>query len=93
MDAICPTIQVMGGHECKSLVLVHTANTVSVRSGGGGWHRSRDKDKYSDSDKYQMSGVRWCKIVGVACLATIWLSSGMGGRGRGNIGQSSSKGT
>ncbi|GMN42835.1 hypothetical protein TIFTF001_012039 [Ficus carica] len=39
-----------------SLVLVQAAITVSVRSGGKGWHRSKDNDKYSD--KYQMSSVR-----------------------------------
>ncbi|GMN41152.1 hypothetical protein TIFTF001_010373 [Ficus carica] len=31
------------------LVPAQAANTVSVQSGGGGWHRSRNNDKYSDS--------------------------------------------
>ncbi|GMN65067.1 hypothetical protein TIFTF001_034129 [Ficus carica] len=47
-----------------SLVLVQGASTVSVRSGGGGWRQSRDKDKYGDM--YQMSGVRWYRVLSVA---------------------------
>lgn len=31
-----PTIRVMGGHGCRSSVLVQVASTESVRSGGGG---------------------------------------------------------
>ncbi|GMN68646.1 hypothetical protein TIFTF001_037698 [Ficus carica] len=61
-----------------SLVLVQAASTVSIRSGGRGWCRSRDKNKYND--RYQMSGVRcqvsgvrWCRVVGVACLVTVQL--------------------
>ena len=56
----------MGGYEYMSLILVQAASTESIRSGGGGWCRSRDKDRYSD--RYRMSGVRWYSTVGVACL-------------------------
>nr|GMN72532.1 hypothetical protein TIFTF001_056018 [Ficus carica]GMN72542.1 hypothetical protein TIFTF001_056020 [Ficus carica] len=56
----------MGGHVCRPSVVAQAANFVSVQLGGDGWRRSRDKDKYSD--KYQMSGVRWCSLVGVAYL-------------------------
>ena len=83
-DAMCPSIRVMGGHECRSLVLVQAANTVSIHSDGEGWRRSRDKDRYSDM--YQMSGVRWCRVVSVACLATVRLSTGTGRCGRGSMG-------
>ncbi|GMN34699.1 hypothetical protein TIFTF001_004842 [Ficus carica] len=43
-DAMCPTIQVMRGHECSLLVLVQAASIVLVRSGSGGWRRSKDKN-------------------------------------------------
>ncbi|GMN40428.1 hypothetical protein TIFTF001_009654 [Ficus carica] len=84
--------QVLGRHECRSLVLAHAASTVLVLSGGGRWRRSRDKDKYSDSDKYQMSGVRWCRVMGVARLTTIWLPAGTEWRDKGSLGQPSRKG-
>ncbi|GMN69934.1 hypothetical protein TIFTF001_038982 [Ficus carica] len=87
---MCPTIQVMGGHECRSLVLVQAASTVSIRSGGRWWCRSRDKNKYND--RYRMSGVRWCRVVGVACLATVQLSEGMGRLDKGSMGRPSWKG-
>ncbi|GMN70627.1 hypothetical protein TIFTF001_039668 [Ficus carica] len=46
---------------------------MSIQLGGGGWHRSRNKDRYSD--RYRASDVRWCKIMSVACFATILLSA------------------
>ncbi|GMN73741.1 hypothetical protein TIFTF001_055740 [Ficus carica] len=72
-DATCPTIRMMGGHVCKPSVVAQAVNIVSVRLGGEGWRRSRDKNKYSD--RYRMSGVKWCRVVGVACPATIRLSA------------------
>ncbi|GMN68522.1 hypothetical protein TIFTF001_037575 [Ficus carica] len=52
----------------RSLVLAQAVSTVLVQSGGGGWRRSRGKGRYSD--RYQMSCVKWCRVVGVARLAT-----------------------
>ncbi|GMN37369.1 hypothetical protein TIFTF001_006744 [Ficus carica] len=80
----------MGGQECRSLVLVQIANTLSVRSDGGGWHRSKDNYRYSDM--YQMSGVRWCRVVSVARPATVRLSTGTRRCGRGSMGRPSRKG-
>ncbi|GMN52725.1 hypothetical protein TIFTF001_021861 [Ficus carica] len=54
--------------------LLRATSTVPVSSGGGGWRRSKDKERYSD--KYRMSGVRWCRVMGVACAATVRLSAG-----------------
>ena len=60
----------MGGHEYRSLVLVQAASTVLVQSGGRAWYRSRDKNRYND--RYRISSVRWCRVVGVTCLATVY---------------------
>ncbi|GMN47760.1 hypothetical protein TIFTF001_016936 [Ficus carica] len=49
-----------------------------------------DKDRYSD--RYQMSSVRWYRVVGVACALTVWLSASMGQRGRSSRGRPSRKG-
>ena len=57
---MCSHIRVLGGHDCRLVVLAHAASPVFVRSGGGGWHRSRD------NDRYRMSGVRGCRVMGVA---------------------------
>ncbi|GMN58269.1 hypothetical protein TIFTF001_027371 [Ficus carica] len=89
MDATCPNIQVRGGHGCKSLVLAYEASTVSVRSSGGWWRRSRDKDKYSD--RYLMLGVRWCRVVGVARHAMVRLSTGIEWHDTGSLGRPSGK--
>ncbi|GMN47770.1 hypothetical protein TIFTF001_016943 [Ficus carica] len=65
-----------GSGPSKSLVLAQAVSTVSVQSGGGGWRQSWDKDRYNG--KYRMSGVRWCKIVGMARPATVHSSAGTG---------------
>ena len=39
-----------------------------------------------------MSGVRWCKVVGVACPTTVRLSVGTGRCGRSNMGRPFRKG-
>ncbi|GMN52729.1 hypothetical protein TIFTF001_021860 [Ficus carica] len=53
--------------------------------GGGGWCRSRDKDMYND--RYRTLGVRWCGVMGVACLATVRLSVSTGQCGKSSIGR------
>ncbi|GMN52641.1 hypothetical protein TIFTF001_021786 [Ficus carica] len=83
---MCPTIQVIGGHKCRSLVLVHAASTMSVRSGGGWWRWSKKKDMYRN--RYRMLGVRWCRAVDVACPATVQLSAGSQRRGNSGISRS-----
>ncbi|GMN67138.1 hypothetical protein TIFTF001_036203 [Ficus carica] len=73
----------------RQVDMLWVTSTVSVRSGGGGCRRSRHKDKYSD--KYQMSGVRWCRVVGVARSVTIRLPTGTRRRGKGSMCQPSRK--
>ncbi|GMN60546.1 hypothetical protein TIFTF001_029626 [Ficus carica] len=52
--------------------------------GGECLHQGRSKDKYNNRE--WMSGVRWCKVVGVACCAAVLLSVGTGRRGRNSTG-------
>ncbi|GMN67225.1 hypothetical protein TIFTF001_036290 [Ficus carica] len=64
--------------------MLRVANTVSAQSGGGGWHQSRDKDMYSD--RFRTSSVRLCRVAGVARLATVRFSTGMGWRDKDSMG-------
>ncbi|GMN51257.1 hypothetical protein TIFTF001_020411 [Ficus carica] len=61
-------------------ILKSVASTVSIRSGGGGWHRA------SYSGRYRTLGVKWYKVVGVECHAIVLLSAGIGRRGKSNAG-------
>ena len=79
-----------GGHGCRSLVLAQAVSTVLIQSGGGGWRRSRGKGRYSD--RYQMLCVQWCRVMGVTCLATVWLLVGTEQRDEGSLSQPSRKG-
>ncbi|GMN38339.1 hypothetical protein TIFTF001_007582 [Ficus carica] len=64
--------------------MLQTTSTVPVWSGGEDWHWSRNNDMYSD--KYRMSSVRWCRVVGVVRPATVRLSAGTGRHIRGSMG-------
>ncbi|GMN53785.1 hypothetical protein TIFTF001_022911 [Ficus carica] len=44
------------------------------------------------NDKYWKSGVKWCRVVGVACPTTVRLSDGTGRHGRGSMGRPSRRG-
>ncbi|GMN63473.1 hypothetical protein TIFTF001_032557 [Ficus carica] len=48
------------------------------------------KDMYSD--RFRMSGVRWCRVVGTAGPTTVRLSAGMGQLGKGSMGLPSLRG-
>ncbi|GMN63464.1 hypothetical protein TIFTF001_032563 [Ficus carica] len=67
-----------------------TTSIVSVQSSGGGQRRSRNKDRYSN--RYRTSGVRWYRVVCVACPVIVRLSAGTGRRGKGSMGRPSQKG-
>ncbi|GMN58833.1 hypothetical protein TIFTF001_027932 [Ficus carica] len=81
-----PGSRVMGGTRVQILVLAQVASTMSVRSGGGGWHRIRNKDRY------RTSGVRWCRVVGLVWRAIVLLSADTGRRGKGSACRPSRKG-
>ncbi|GMN57043.1 hypothetical protein TIFTF001_026140 [Ficus carica] len=67
------------GHK-YGLVLARVVSIVSVWLGSEGYHQGKCKDKYNN--RKWMSGVRWCKVVGVACCATVLLSVSTGWCGR-----------
>ncbi|GMN29863.1 hypothetical protein TIFTF001_002590 [Ficus carica] len=54
--------------------------------GGGGRRKSRNKDRY------RTSGVRWCRVVDMACPATLQLSADTGTAWQGSMGRPSRKG-
>ena len=66
------------------------ASTISIQSSGGEWRSSRDKDMYSD--RYQMRGVKLCRVVGVVRPTTVQLSVDKELNDKGSLGRLSRKG-
>ena len=77
------------GHEYR-LVLAQATSPVFTQLSGRGWCWRRNKDRYND--RYQASGVRQCRVIGVACAITIRLLVGTEWSGKGSMGRPSQKG-